>query len=111
MKNFSEYLGATGVVALLAVPVLAMASAVHAEDIHIRSGDLSQPERAATFRHDLDAAADTFCSSYAITDAAYTINVCNCKAAVRDEAMSQLSPSQREQLVAAASTYSVASAR
>ncbi len=110
MKSFSEYLGATGVVALLAVPVIAMASAVHAEDIHIHTGDLSQPERAASFRQDVEAAADTFCSGYKM-DATYLVNVSKCKAAVRDEAMSQLSPSQREQLVASRPTYSVASGR
>ena len=110
MKTFSKYLSATGVVALLAVPVIAMASAVHAEDIHIRSGDLSQPERAAGFRHDVEAAANTFCSHYAM-DAAYVGNVRACKAAIRDEAVSQLSPAQREQLVAARQTFSVASGR
>ena len=110
MKNFSEYLGATGLVALLAVPVLAMASAVHADGIHLRTGDLSQPQQAANFRQDVDAAGDALCSDYAM-DAAHAVNVRTCKSAVRNEAMSQLSPSQREQLVAAEPTVSVASAR
>ena len=110
MKTFSEYLSATGIVALLAVPVLAMAGAVHAEGLHLRTGDLSQPEQAASFRQDVDAAGDALCSSYAM-DAAHTVNVRSCKSAVRDEAISQLTPSQREQLVAAAPTFSVASAR
>ena len=110
MKTFSEYLSATGVVALLAVPVLAMASAVHAEGLHIRAGDLSQPERAANFRQDVDAAADSLCSDYAM-DAARQANVRTCRAAVRDEAVSQLTASQREQLVASQPSLSVASAR
>ena len=110
MKSFSEYLGATGVVALLAVPVIAMASAVHAEGIHLRTGDLSQPQSAANFRQDVDAAGNALCASYPM-DAAHAVNVRTCKAAVRDEAISQLSPSQREQLVAALPNLSVASAR
>jgi len=110
MKNVSQYLGGAGMVALLAVPVIAMASAVHAEGVHVRTGDLSQPERAANFRQDVDAVADTLCSNYAM-DAAHIANVRVCRAAVRDEVMSQLSPTQREQLVASEPNISVASAR
>ena len=96
--------------ALLAVPVIAMASAVHADDFHIRSGDLSQPQRAASFQRDVDSAANALCSSYN-SDAAYIANVQSCRTAVRDEAMSQLSPSQREKLLATTPTFQVASER
>ena len=110
MKTFSKYLSATGVVALLAVPVIAMGSAVHAEGFRVRTGDLSQPERAANFRHDVEAAGNALCSDYAM-DAAFTENVRTCKAAVREEAVAQLSPSQREHLFAAERTLTLASAR
>jgi UrcA family protein len=110
MKTFSELLGGAGVVALLAVPVIAMAAAVHAEPIRIHSGDLSRADRAVSFQQDVNAAADTLCAGY-IMDAAHSANVRTCRTAVRDEAMSQLTPSQREQLVASEPSISVASAR
>ena len=108
MKNFSQYLSATGLVALLAVPVIAMASAVHAEEFHSLSGDLSQPGRAATFQRDVNAAATTLCASYAL-DALNPGTDSTCRAAVWEEAVSQLNASQRKQLAADKHTLSVAS--
>jgi UrcA family protein len=108
--NIVKILGNTGMVALLAVPVLAAASAVHADPIHIRADNLSNPERAAAFQHKLDVAADSFCSGYTF-GLNSTQNDAACRQAVRDEAMSQLSSTQREDLAQAKSTLSVAYGR
>ncbi|MFI4934395.1 MAG: UrcA family protein [Caulobacterales bacterium] len=81
--------------ALSGALMLVMAGSAQAEGIHIQTGDLSQPAAAAAFAHRLDAAASKLCQeSYRASDLS---QMAVCKQAVRDEAMDQLSASQRDQ--------------
>ena len=89
-------------IALAAVSVIgasALASAAQAEDQKIAVGDLSQADAAHSFVNRLDATARNMCDFYA--DAARRpANVAACKVAVREEALGQLSKTQRAQLAA-----------
>jgi UrcA family protein len=76
-----------------------LAGAAQAEDHRIAVGDLSQAGAAHAFMHRLDATARTMCDFY-VNDASRPANVAACKAAVRTEALDQLSLSQRTQLAA-----------
>jgi UrcA family protein len=65
-----------------------------AHDVRIRVGDLSTPEAVRAFDLRLSAAAQRFCSArYAIVD---LDGRGACVSAVRDEALAQLTPAQRE---------------
>jgi len=110
MQRLVNFVGNAGVVALLAVPVLAMAGAVHAEDFHVRAGDLSRSDRVAIYRQDVETAADSLCTGYP-NGPTRADQVKVCRQAVREEAEEKLSPRQREQLASTAPSYALASGR
>jgi UrcA family protein len=65
-----------------------------AHDVRIQVGDLSTPEAVRAFDHRLEDAAQRFCGArYAIGD---LDGRAGCVSAVRDEALAQLTPAQRE---------------
>jgi UrcA family protein len=81
------------------VPLMALAGAARAEGVRVQVGDLSQPEQAAAFGRNLDAAAQKVCSVYP-DGVRHGGTIRLCRQAVRDEAMAQLSPAQRAELAA-----------
>jgi UrcA family protein len=96
MNRFVRSASAAASWALVALPIVALAGAVHAADgVKIRYGDLADPAQAASFERQVNSAANHFCRSGGKESLSY---VAACKSAVRDEAMSQLSPSQRVQV-------------
>ncbi|HEX7759083.1 MAG TPA: UrcA family protein [Caulobacteraceae bacterium] len=83
------------IAAMAATPVLATAAGAQAEDLRIRVGDLSQTGAAKAFNERLDHAARLFCAGMSRADLARSEA---CKAAIREEALAQLSAAQRAQL-------------
>ncbi|HWA61692.1 MAG TPA: UrcA family protein [Caulobacteraceae bacterium] len=82
--------------ALAAMPILALASAAHAEGVTIRYGDLNQPAQAAAFERRVEAAAHSFCDTrYRPIEASQKAA---CMQAVRDEAQSKLAPAERARM-------------
>ena len=79
---------------LAAMPMIALAGTVHAQEVKVPYGDLSQPAAATAFAHRVDAAAKTICASYyRPIDGVSRLNAC--EQAVRDEAMAKLGATQR----------------
>jgi UrcA family protein len=99
MTTLIERTTGLSLLALAALPVLALASSAWAGEVGLKVGDLSQPDQAAAFNHSLQAAEKRICTSFPL-DAHYTMNVRNCTESVHDEAMIQLTPAQRDQLAA-----------
>lgn len=93
MNRFIRTTSTTAACALAFVPMLALATAVHAEGVRIQVGDLSQKADAVRFERQLDRAAAQICRGHvrAIEGAARTEA---CKAAVRDEASAKLAARQ-----------------
>jgi UrcA family protein len=85
--------------ALAILPMLALAGAAQAEEFHIKYGDLSRPDQAEAFNHRVDLAARSLCADIPLS-AARDLRVRDCRSAVRDEAIEQLSRVQRDQLAA-----------
>ena len=82
---------------LAAMPMIALAGAVHAQEIRVRVGDLSQPTAAAAFDQRIDAAATAICQSYyRPIDGLSRMSAC--KAAVRQEAMDKLASARHVRL-------------
>lgn len=98
-------------VAAAALPLMAFACGAQAQDggVRVSVGDLSRADQAAAFAHRLDVAAKELCWRYPESLQRKAI-VAACKDEVRDEAMRQLTPSQRVQF-AAYSHSEMASAR
>jgi UrcA family protein len=87
-------------VAFSVLTLAAVAGVARAEDQHIQVGDLAQADQLAAFNHSLAKATVNLCGTRwdHMTDRnAYYA----CVAGVRDEAVSQLSPVQRQQLASA----------
>jgi UrcA family protein len=83
------------IAALTAGSLAAGAQAVHAEDMTVRVGDLSRPDAVKAFNQRLERAADIFCAGVPRADLARSGA---CRDAVRQEALSQLSPDQLAQV-------------
>jgi len=85
---------------LAALTLLAVGGVAKAQDQRIEVGDLSQPAQLAAFNHSLDRAVTNLCGSRwdnISRMSAYRA----CAAAVREEALDQLSPVHRQQFAAA----------
>jgi len=80
---------------LAATPLAAITQAAHAEDLKVRVGDLSRPDAVKAFNRRLERAADIFCAGVPRADLARSGA---CRDAVRQEALSQLSPDQLAQV-------------
>jgi UrcA family protein len=93
MNHFVSSTASAATWALVALPFVALAGAVHAQGVTIQYGDLSSPTAAAAFEHKIDKAAFKFCDQ---RDGLARIEAC--RQAIREEAMSQLSPTQRMQV-------------
>lgn len=91
VTNFSTTLVIAG---LLATSGLATAGA-QAQDLHVRVGDVSQADGAHSFNQRLAAATRSLCGDIAHTDLSRRGA---CEAAVRSQAMAQLSATQRAEL-------------
>jgi|SRR5215472_15944094 len=86
---------------------LAVAGAAAADGIRVPVGDLGQRDAAIAFDHRLTDAAGRFC--YARYHPMELDGLAACKKAVREEAMDQLTPAQRDALAAALRPASLAS--
>jgi UrcA family protein len=95
MNRFVRASSTAAACALAFVPMLALATVAHAETIRV--GDLSQPAAVARFNSDVKAAATNLCRTHVRTNDGLA-RVAACHAAVRSEAVSQLSAGQRSQL-------------
>ena len=83
-------------IATLAVtPVAALAGSAQAETLRVPVGDLSQADGAHAFKARLSEAARALCSGISPMDLA---RIDSCKAAIREEALAQLSTVQQAQL-------------
>lgn len=91
VTNFSRSLMIASVIAASGLATVA----AHADAVHIRVGDVSQADGARAFNQRLAAATRSLCGGYALTDLA---GRGACQAAVRDEALAQLTPNQRAEL-------------
>lgn len=91
----SNTFGRMLMIAAIAAPLMAAAAGARAEGLRLKVGDLSQTGGAKAFNARLNSAARTFCDGISPADLA---RISACKAAVRDEALSQLSSAQRAQL-------------
>ena len=67
--------------------------------MRVKVGDLSQPAQAAAFAQRLDAAAHSLCAN-SPESLIHSGVVLACKQAVREEALAQLTPTQRAALAA-----------
>lgn len=95
MTRFNRLAVAFGVLSLAAA-----AGVARAEDQHIQVGDLAQADQLSAFNHSLAKATVNLCGTrfdHMTGRSAYYA----CVAGVRDEAMSQLNPTQRQQFAAA----------
>jgi UrcA family protein len=92
MQDFSRTLM---IAALATTPVAAITQVAQAEDLKVRVGDLSRSDGARAFNQRVDRAADSFCSGSPAADLG---RLQACRAAVRDEALAQLSAAQRAQV-------------
>jgi UrcA family protein len=97
---------------LAALALATLAGAAHAEDQHIQVGDLSRPDQAAKFERQLTQVTETFCGARR-DHLGHLSDYQDCVAAVRGEALDQLSPAQRQHFASASATRAVrmASAR
>lgn len=91
VTNFGRILMISGTIATTG---LATAGA-HAEGLRIRVGDVGQADGARAFNQRLAAATRSLCGDISLADLARRSA---CQAAVRDEALAQLSPTQRAEL-------------
>jgi UrcA family protein len=80
---------------LLAAGAWAVAAATPAaaQTLRIAVGPLTTPEDARALDRRIDAAAARFCSARGLDD--HLTEFVSCRAAVREEALSQLSPAQQ----------------
>ncbi len=83
------------IAALAVTPVAALATSAHAEDMRVAVGDLSKADGALAFKARLTQASRALCSGISPVDLA---RADSCKAAVREEALAQLSSVQLAQL-------------
>lgn len=91
---------------LTVLALAAFAGIARAEDQPIQVGDLSQPAQAAAFERSLARATTNLCGSR--WDHLFQRNAYReCVAAVHEEALGLLSPTQREQYAAATATGAV----
>lgn len=92
----------TGVatLALAALPVLALTTAAHAGPMTVKVGDLSTSAAVAAFEQRLDRAASTLCAGRDARVGTRIVNTGGCHAAVRAEAMDNLTPAQRGKVAA-----------
>ncbi len=105
MNKVLNTLSAIGAMVMAATPLIAVGGIAHAAETgprpaHILVADLNlgQPADAATFRHRVDAAAGTFCT----TRGQMGLNAVSvCRQAVREEAVEALGDQQRQDLRAA----------
>jgi UrcA family protein len=81
------------------LPILVLANVAQAEELRVKVGDLSQPTQTAAFAQRLDAAARSLCADSA-DGLIHGDIVMACKQAVREEALAQLTPTQRAALAA-----------
>ena len=86
---------------------LVVAGAAAADGVRVAVGDLGQRETAIAFDHRLAEVAGQFC--YARYRPLELGAIAACKKAVREEAMDQLTPAQRDALAAALRPSSLAS--
>ena len=84
------------IVAFIALATCAelVCGSASAQSVRISVGELSTPEAVLAFDHRLEAAAQRFCGSrYTLTDLS---GRAACLKGVRDEALEQLTPAERE---------------
>ncbi len=88
---------------LAALSALTLSGAAQAQDqaVHITVGDLSQPAGVAVFHRQLAEAVDTLCGDRWQTHLVNQSGHDACAAAVRDEAVAQLTPENRQELAQA----------
>ncbi len=91
---------------LAALTLAAVCGVARAEDQHFTVGDLSRPEQAAAFDRHLTQAADALCGSR-WDNMGHLNTYRDCAAAVREEAMAQLTPTQRDQYAAITAQHGV----
>ena len=86
--------------ALAALPILALTSSAHAAPMTVKVGDLSASAGVAAFEQRLDRAGDKICADLKMGAGPRAVNTAACHAAVRAEAVSGLSDSQRSMIAA-----------
>ncbi len=86
--------------ALAALPVLALTSAAHAAPMTVKVGDLSASAGVVAFEQRLDRASAKICADQKLGAGPRVVNTAACVAAVRAEAVSGLSDSQRSMIAA-----------
>jgi UrcA family protein len=102
MHKFFTSLTTVAALTLAAVPALGLLQAAHAAEptarISLVGLNLSNPAQAAEFSAQVNAAAEHLCGDMAHTNPTGEFTMAGCKAAVRKQANSQLSESQRHGL-------------
>ncbi len=102
MRKFMTSLTAVATLTLAAVPTLGLLQAAHAAEptatVSLVGLNLSNPAHAAEFLARVDAAGEEVCSAKARTNPTGDFTMAGCKYAIRDQAASQLSRTQRQSL-------------
>jgi UrcA family protein len=102
MRKFMTSLTTVATLTLAAVPALGLLQAAHAAEptatVSLAGLNLSNPAHAAEFLTRVDAAAEKVCSAKARTNPTGDFTMAGCKYAIRDQAASQLSGTQRQSL-------------
>ena len=102
MRKFMTSLTAVATLTLAAVPALGLLQAAHAAEptatISLVGLNLSTPAHAAEFLARVDAAGEQVCSAKARNNPGGEFTMAGCKIAVRNQAASQLSRTQRQSL-------------
>jgi UrcA family protein len=99
ISNVRAMLAATAVCA-------ALAPAATAQTMRVRVGDLASPAGVRGFEQRLEATAGRFCAArYLPVELEQQMA---CRSAIREEALDQLSPAQRQAYLAARSTLRLA---
>jgi UrcA family protein len=106
MRKFMTSLTAVATVTLAAVPALGLLQAAHAAEptatVSLVGLNLSNPAQAAEFAARVEAAGEQVCSAKARNNPNGDFTMAGCKVAVRKQAASQLSKTQRQGLQMAA---------
>jgi len=102
MRKFMTSLAAVATVTLAAVSALGLLQAAHAAEptatVSLVGLNLSNPAHAAEFLARVDTAGERVCGAKARTNPGGDFTMAGCKVAVRSQAASQLSRSQRQSL-------------